>query len=73
MSGTPYLSGEQILDAHNAHGMGVSLEFIAGQFGVTVQQLRAAMGLPQWRDTPASSTDNEPDLFSGFDRLQEQL
>ena len=73
MSGIPYLSADQLLDAHNAAGMGVSLEFIAGKFGVTVQQLRAAMGLPQWRDTSAGQGESEPDLFAGFDRLQEQL
>jgi hypothetical protein len=54
MSRPTYLSGEQILDAHNAHGMGVSLDIIASKLGCTVQELRVAMGLPQWKSTPAA-------------------
>jgi hypothetical protein len=72
MSGQ-YLDADTILDARNAYGCGVPLTVIAGHLGVSVNELRRAMDLPQWRDTPANSTDSEPDLFAGFDRLQEQL
>jgi hypothetical protein len=72
MSRPTYLSGDDIADAHNANGCGVSLETIASKLGVTVQELRVAMGLPQWRDAPASSANSEPDLWA-VDRLEAQL
>lgn len=56
MSRPTYLSGDDIADAHNANGCGVSLETIASKLGCSVQDLRVAMGLPQWKSTPANDS-----------------
>ncbi len=62
-----------ILDAKNAYAMQGPLTVIAGHLGVSVAELRQAMDLPHRRDVPNSLSDSEPDLFAGFDRLQEVL
>lgn len=70
MDGTNrYLDGDDIADAHNAHGCGVSLETIASKLGCSVQELRVAMGLPQWRPAPAA---DGCDLWA-VDELREVL
>jgi hypothetical protein len=55
-----YLDADQIADARNARGCGVPLDRIAGHLGVTVAELRAALGMPGLKPVPV---DDEPDLF----------
>ena len=62
-----YLDGDTLADARNAWGCGVPLAKIAGHLGVSVQELRAAMGLPE--QVPVVT---EPDLWA-VDRLHGQL
>lgn len=50
-----YLSGDEIADAKNARGFGVSWDRIAGHFGISVAELRAACGEPAWKPEPANS------------------
>ena len=57
-----YLSGDEIADARNARGFGVSWERIAGHMGVSVSELQAALGEPQWKSEPA-----KPDAETGCD------
>ena len=54
-----YLSGDDIADARNARGFNVPWDRIASHFGVSVEELQAAMGEPQWKAEPAKS-DAEP-------------
>ncbi len=44
-----YLDADTIADARNAYGMQVPIGNIAGHLGITVAELRAALGLPQWK------------------------
>lgn len=69
-----YLSGDEIADARNARGFGVSWERIAGHMGVSVSELQAALGEPQWKSEPAIRGDKETgvDLWS-MDRLADVL
>jgi hypothetical protein len=66
-------SQSEIEDIQNYRGFGVSWQRIASYYGVSIEDVQRAVGEPQWRDAPASSSDTEPDLFGGFDRLQEVL
>lgn len=52
-----YLSGDDIADAKNARGFNVPWDRIASHFGVSVEELQAAMGEPQWKAEP---TNPEP-------------
>jgi len=71
MSSTRYLDGDTIADAKNAYGCGIPLTVISGHLGCTVDELRRALDLRQWRSEPIQQP--EPDLFSGLDRLESQL
>jgi len=42
-----YIDGSTLDDARNAYGFGVPLEQIAGNIGVSVIELRNALGLPE--------------------------
>jgi AraC-like DNA-binding protein len=44
---TPYLCQDVLDDAKNALGCGVSLEKLAAQVGVSEDELRRLLGLPQ--------------------------
>lgn len=57
MPSPKYLSGDEIADARNAHGFGVPLATIAAHLGVSVEDLQAALGLPQWREPVAADAD----------------
>lgn len=65
-----YLDADQILDARNAWAMGVSLPKLAGLLGVTLQELRAALNIPE--PQPAAAADDDCDLWAA-DRLGDQL
>lgn len=68
-----YWSQDEIDEINNARGCQVPWQRIASHYGVSIADVQRAVGQPQWRDTPASSSDSEPDLFSGCDRLNEVL
>ena len=53
-----YFSADEIADAKNARGFNVPWERIAGHFGVTVAELQAAVGEPQWKAEPAEPVCN---------------
>ena len=48
----PYLDADMLQDARNAYGMGVSLETLAAQLGITEEALRRLLRLPQWQPEP---------------------
>ena len=50
-----YLDADTIADARNALGCQVPIERIAAHLGVTVDELRQALGMPQWKAEPAKS------------------
>ncbi len=66
------LTPEQIADAKNARGCGVPLSKIADHLGVTVDELRAATGLPPAKCEPAGTQTSEFDLFR-VDELDAKL
>ncbi len=70
---TRYWPADDIDNMKNAKGFGVSWQRIAAYYGVSVDEIKRAVGEPQFRDAPASQANNEPDLFSGCDRLNEVL
>ena len=69
MSGQRYLSGDDIADARNAYGLGVPLATLAAQLGVSEDELRRLLGLPEWKRLPAQL---ELDLWA-VDRLADVL
>ena len=56
------LSGEDIADAKNGRGFNIPWPKLAGHYGLTVAELQAAMGEPQWKPEPAAA-DNGTDLW----------
>lgn len=66
---TKYIDADTLLDARNAHGMGVPLAKIASQLGISERDLRRALGLPEWR--PA--VDNGPVDLWAADELGDRL
>lgn len=68
-----YISGDELADARNALGMGVSFQKIAGHLGVNESELRALLGLQNAATArPACKTD-DCDLFAGTDWLDSVL
>lgn len=47
-----YFSADEIAEARNARGLNVPWNRNAGHCGVTVAELQAAMGEPQWKPGP---------------------
>ncbi|MCA9036411.1 MAG: hypothetical protein KDA91_14850 [Planctomycetaceae bacterium] len=68
MSGRPYIDGDTLQDIRNAYGMGVPLDQLAAQVGITEPELRRLLGLPQW----GPEVQTQPDLFAD-DRLDAVL
>ena len=59
MSGTPYIDGDTLDEARNAHRQGISLAVLASQLQCEESQLANLLGLPQWRQTPVHDPDSE--------------
>jgi len=66
-----YFSGDEELDIRNAVGCQVPFWRIAEYYGCSVEDLQVLLGIPQFKAVQDASS--EPDLFAGFDRLQEVL
>lgn len=54
------LDSEQIIDAKQALGCGLSVAQVARHFGLSEERLRAELGIPQWRTLPQ---DRQRTLF----------
>jgi hypothetical protein len=72
MSNAPYFDQDTCDDIQRAADSGKSPEDLAGQVGITVEELCRLMGWPQWKPTPAATGGAEFDLFA-CDRLDAQL
>jgi hypothetical protein len=66
-----YFSGDEEAEIRHALGCQVPLSRIAAHYGCSVEDLQVLLGIPQFKAVP--DANSEPDLFAGFDRLQEQL
>ena len=67
-----YICGDDLQDIRNAYGCGIPLERLAAQVGVSEDDLRRLLGLPQWK--PAASDNAEPELdLWAVDRLDAAL
>ena len=47
-----YIDQDTLDEIRNAYGMGVSLETLAAQLGITEEALRRLLRLPQWQPEP---------------------
>ena len=54
-----YLDADTLADCRNALGCQVPIAKIAAHVGVSVDELRHALGMPQWKDVPAVHGDKE--------------
>ena len=72
MSGQPYIDQDTRDEIQRAADSGKSREYLAGHFGVTVEELCRLMGWPQWKQAPAATNGAEFDLFA-VDRLDAVL
>ena len=61
----PYLDADTLQDARNAYGCGIPMELLAAQLGVSEDDLRRRLGLPEWKQLPQQP---ELDLWA-VDRL----
>ena len=52
MKRSPYISGDQLEDARNAHACGIPLDRLAAQLGTSEADLRRLLRLPQWQPEP---------------------
>ena len=71
MSGTPYFDQDERDEIQRAKNSGKYDEVIAGQIGISVEELCRLMGWPQWKTVPVSN-DQDGDLWA-VDRLDAQL
>ena len=69
MSGQLYIDQDTLDDIRNAHAMGVPLQRLAAQVGVSEDDLRRLLGLPAWKQLPQQP---ELDLWA-VDRLDAVL
>lgn len=60
MSGTPYLDGDTLEEARNAHRQGITLAAVASQLQCDEWYLANLLGLPQRRQTQGQDPDCEP-------------
>jgi hypothetical protein len=67
----PYISGDIRDQIQTARSLWVPWEVISNKLGLSVDQCREAIGLPSLKPIP--EVTNEPDLFSGLERLEQQL
>ena len=67
-----YIDQSTIDDARNAYGFGVPLDKIAGHIGITVGELRTALGMPGLKREPSPVQETEFDLWRA-DELKEVL
>ena len=74
MSGQPYIDGETRDEIQRAADSGIDHAVIAGQIGISVQELCRLMGWPQWQEIPADNMLAEPadDLWR-VDEVESQL
>jgi len=70
---TRYISGDELADAQNAHGMGVPLAKIAAHLRLPETDLRRMLGLPPVNAPQPTCGNADCDLWSGSDRLEGQL
>lgn len=54
------LDEEQKIDARQALGCGIGVTLVAQHFGLTESELRAELGMPQWK---TESTQQQGTLF----------
>lgn len=58
-----YIDADTLADARNALGCMVPIDVVAAHIGVTVSELRCALGMPQWKREPVQASTSEFDLF----------
>lgn len=66
-----YIDADKCDAAMEAHRNNISHDVIAGHLGITIDELRVVLGLPQWKAEPAKS-DESFDLWAA-DRLDAVL
>ena len=64
-----YIDADTLDEIRNAYGCGIPLERLAAQVGVSEDDLRRLLGLPQWKTLPQQT---ELDLWA-VDRLHDVL
>lgn len=68
-----YFSADEIADIKNARGCNVPWDRLAGHFRVTVEELQAAVGEPQWKPEPVRGDIETGINLWACDRAKEVL